>query len=226
MRLLQLAQSRAAGRRVQLLAGPGVGGRGRRASATRRRAQRWIGDLLDARLARGEAPVAAARCARLRSATTAPRFDAWNAWFSRVARNRRAARRDAADGLLAGATAARPRTLDDACARCDRRPRAVTLPGRVRARRARARRSSRADALAAYSVAWLENQVLAAMKAVPLGQTRGQRMLLRARRSDSRRSSTARAQRATTTTSRSFAPGPRASRRARHETQYSRLFRS
>lgn len=35
-----------------------------------------------------------------------------------------------------------------------------------------------ADAVAAYLWAWAENQVMAAVKAVPLGQTAGQRMLL------------------------------------------------
>ena len=35
------------------------------------------------------------------------------------------------------------------------------------------------DALVAYLWSWLENQVMAALKAVPLGQTDGQRLLLR-----------------------------------------------
>jgi urease accessory protein len=35
------------------------------------------------------------------------------------------------------------------------------------------------EAVAAYLWAWLENQVMAALKAVPLGQTTGQRLLLR-----------------------------------------------
>jgi urease accessory protein len=38
-----------------------------------------------------------------------------------------------------------------------------------------------ADSLAAYLWSWCENQVLAALKAVPLGQTAGQRLLLAAR---------------------------------------------
>ena len=36
-----------------------------------------------------------------------------------------------------------------------------------------------ADGLSAYLWSWLENQVMAAVKAVPLGQTDGQRMLAR-----------------------------------------------
>jgi urease accessory protein len=78
-------------------------------------------------------------------------------------------------------------------------------------------------ALQAYLWAWLENQVMAAVKAVPLGQTDGQRILLRL------------GERLSTLTSEvlamkneeigNFAPGL-ALLSARHETQYSRLFRS
>ena len=76
------------------------------------------------------------------------------------------------------------------------------------------------DALVAYLWSWLENQVMAALKAVPLGQTDGQRMLLSlgnrleqiALDAQSRQPS-------------NLAPGL-AFLSARHETQYSRLFRS
>ena len=80
-----------------------------------------------------------------------------------------------------------------------------------------------ASALLAYLWAWSENQVLAAVKAVPLGQTRGQQILL------------ALGKRVADTASRAatiddgalanLAPGL-ALLSARHETQYSRLFRS
>jgi urease accessory protein len=80
-----------------------------------------------------------------------------------------------------------------------------------------------ADALAAYLWSWAENQAMAAIKAVPLGQAAGQRMLLelggrmpavveRALAMDPQHYS-------------NFAPGF-AIASARHETQYSRLFRS
>ena len=76
------------------------------------------------------------------------------------------------------------------------------------------------DALVAYLWSWLENQVMAALKAVPLGQTDGQRILLSlgsrleglADEAKSRHPS-------------NLAPGL-AFLSARHETQYSRLFRS
>jgi len=78
-------------------------------------------------------------------------------------------------------------------------------------------------ALVAYLWAWLENQVMAALKAVPLGHTDGQRMLLvLGDRLD------AFADRAATLADDelgSFAPGL-ALLSSQHETQYSRLFRS
>lgn len=78
-------------------------------------------------------------------------------------------------------------------------------------------------ALVAYLWAWLENQVMAALKAVPLGHTDGQRMLLvLGDRLD------AFADRAATLADDelgSFAPGL-ALLSSHHESQYSRLFRS
>lgn len=78
-------------------------------------------------------------------------------------------------------------------------------------------------ALQAYLWAWLENQVMAAVKAVPLGQTDGQRILLSlgsgleafARRITAMKDDDIG----------NFAPGL-AMLSAKHETQYSRLFRS
>ena len=79
------------------------------------------------------------------------------------------------------------------------------------------------EALAGYLWAWAENQVMAALKAVPLGQAAGQRMLqtLGSRIGDI-------AQRALDLPDdrlSNFAPGF-AIACSRHETQYSRLFRS
>ena len=70
------------------------------------------------------------------------------------------------------------------------------------------------DALVAYLWAWLENQVMAAVKAVPLGQTQGQRMLLCISRNFSIESDIG-----------NFTPGL-AILSSHHEAQYSRLFRS
>lgn len=72
------------------------------------------------------------------------------------------------------------------------------------------------QALTAYLWAWLENQVMAAVKAVPLGQTDGQKMLL---------ALGARLQEVSEDEPGNFAPGL-AMLSSKHETQYSRLFRS
>jgi urease accessory protein len=77
------------------------------------------------------------------------------------------------------------------------------------------------QALVAYLWSWLENQVMAAVKAVPLGQTAGQKMLLelgaRLQEIADRVSSQSEFS--------NFAPGL-AMLSSQHETQYSRLFRS
>jgi urease accessory protein len=78
-------------------------------------------------------------------------------------------------------------------------------------------------ALQAYFWAWLENQVMAAVKAVPLGQTDGQRILLSL--GDLLPSLARKAMQFEPQDLGNFAPGL-AMLSARHETQYSRLFRS
>ncbi len=79
------------------------------------------------------------------------------------------------------------------------------------------------DALQAYLWSWLENQVMAAVKAVPLGQTDGQKLLL----SLGERIAPLAAQAAAMSDDElgNFAPGL-ALLSSRHETQYSRIFRS
>ena len=76
------------------------------------------------------------------------------------------------------------------------------------------------QALVAYLWSWLENQVMAAVKAVPLGQTAAQKILLKlgGRLPDL-------AGRAQDLEPANFTPGL-AMLSASHETQYSRLFRS
>ncbi|HUH91748.1 MAG TPA: urease accessory UreF family protein [Casimicrobiaceae bacterium] len=78
-------------------------------------------------------------------------------------------------------------------------------------------------ALAAYVWSWLENQVLCAVKTIPLGQLAGQRLLveLGARVP----AAVDRARSIADTDISTFAPGL-ALASSRHETQYSRLFRS
>jgi urease accessory protein len=74
------------------------------------------------------------------------------------------------------------------------------------------------EAAVAYLWSWLENQVMAAVKAIPLGQTAGQKILLAL----GGRLEDIAAQEPQWS---NFAPGL-AFLSARHETQYSRLFRS
>jgi urease accessory protein len=78
----------------------------------------------------------------------------------------------------------------------------------------------RRDALIAYLWSWLENQVMAAVKAVPLGQTAGQRILLSLGNKLEQI-----ADEAQVVSLSNFVPGL-AMLSTRHETQYSRLFRS
>jgi len=80
-----------------------------------------------------------------------------------------------------------------------------------------------ASALIAYLWSWIENQVMAALKAVPLGQTDGQKILLAL---GARLEALAQAAAACADNELgNFAPGL-ALLSSQHETQYSRLFRS
>lgn len=78
-------------------------------------------------------------------------------------------------------------------------------------------------ALQAYLWAWIENQVMAAVKAIPLGQTDGQRMLMGL--GDRLPALVEKAMKMKDEELGNFAPGL-ALLSSRHETQYSRLFRS
>jgi urease accessory protein len=78
-------------------------------------------------------------------------------------------------------------------------------------------------ALQAYLWAWIENQVMAAVKAVPLGQTDGQRILIGL--GDRLPALVEKTMKMRDEDLGNFAPGL-ALLSARHETQYSRLFRS
>lgn len=79
------------------------------------------------------------------------------------------------------------------------------------------------EALLAMAFGWAENQVQAAIRAVPLGQSAGQRIL--AALADAIPAAVDDALARTDATRQSFAPRL-AVLSARHETQYSRLFRS
>ena len=181
-------------------------------------AQRWIGDAMELSLSGMEAPVFL-RLAEAWKAGDASSVARWNEEFvaSREGAELRAEtlqmgyslRRLAHEIGIPGAGAldafpelAYPTAFTFAVSAWDIEPR---------------------EALAAYLFAWAENQVLAALKSVPLGQADGQRMLLAiAARIPA---IVGHAASLGDEELHNFAPGF-ALASSRHETQYSRIFRS
>ncbi len=184
-------------------------------------AGRWIGDALDFSMARFEAP---ALC-RLHSAWQSPDYEevrSLNSWFC--------ATRETAE--LRAETLQMGYSLRRLCAALGEFDlRAVeTLAGieevafpTVFAFASAQWALPARDTLVAYLWSWLENQVMAALKAVPLGQTDGQKLLLRL--GERLALIAEQALGAEDSTLANFAPGL-AIASSMHETQYSRLFRS
>ena len=171
-------------------------------------AQQWIGDVLELSVARMEAPVLRAMIGEM----SAARRQALNDFF--VATRETAELR--AETLQMGQ--ALSRLLGD-----------LGIPVPIKepafptafALAVRHWKIEPHEAMVAYLWSWLENQVMAAVKAVPLGQTAGQKILLAL---GDRLAAIAELQLEEALWS-NFAPGL-AFLSARHETQYSRLFRS
>lgn len=161
-------------------------------------AQRWIGDVLEHSMLRMEAPLLARMIGEP--------DERWNAMLlaSRETAELRAetVQMGASLNRLLGDLGVEPCPYEE-----------VSYAAAY-AQAVRAWGIAREDALVAYLWAWLENQVIAAVKAVPLGQTEGQKMLLSLSQKFSPESELG-----------NFAPGL-AILSSRHETQYSRLFRS
>jgi urease accessory protein len=172
-------------------------------------AERWIGDVLDHAMARMEAPVL------WRMMREPDRIEEWNEFF--LASRETAELR--AETVQMGYSLAR--LLDDLGAGkigIDE----PSFPAAF-AFAVTAWKIDPAAALQAYLWAWLENQAMAALKSVPLGQTEAQRMLLRL---GDRLAEIARDVAALEDDElANFTPGL-AILSSRHETQYSRLFRS
>jgi len=184
-------------------------------------AQAWIGQMLDTVMAHGEAPVVFRLC-KLAGQGDWAAFGQWHAWFRA---SRETSELLAETQQMGGALAKLVVDLalaDDAARAAMSRCAAITLPGAY-ALAARALGIEPRDATAAYLWTWLENQVLAAIKAVPLGQVAGQKMLLALGERIPGVVESAQTMGDDDVTS--FAPGL-ALASARHETQYSRLFRS
>jgi len=177
--------------------------------------------MLELVVARGEA----ALCWRLLTAIERGDRDAFGEWNARFLASRESAELRAETVQTGGALFKLARDLDLPClhappARDAFQP--LTLPAAY-ALAAHGFGIGPAAALTAYLWSWLENQVMAAMKTVPLGQVAGQRLLrdLGARIS----AVVAIAQAVSDDEVTSFAPGL-ALASSRHETQYTRLFRS
>jgi urease accessory protein len=193
----------------------------RRAIRDAATAGEWIGDVLEHVMAQGEVPVLW-RLLDAGASRDPARFAEWNAWYrvSRESRELRAETEQMGASLIQLATDLA--VLDDAAIRIARDVAPVTLPAAY-ALAAIGLRIPPEAALAGYVASWLENQVLAAIKALPLGQVAGQRLLhtLGARIPQV----VSRAKMLADDDIASFAPGL-ALASAFHETQYSRLFRS
>ena len=172
-------------------------------------AERWIGDVLEHSLARMEAPV----LWRMMSDPT--RLAHWNEFF--LASRETAELR--AETVQMGYSLAR--LLNDlgvGTIDLEEASFPAAFAFAVRAWNIDAR-----AALQAYLWAWVENQAMAAVKSVPLGQTEAQRMLLSL--GSKLEKVTARATVLADEELTNFTPGL-ALLSSRHETQYSRLFRS
>ena len=184
-------------------------------------AQAWIGDLLELVVARAEAPIAW-RLLNAAEDNDRRALSSWNAWFraSRETAELRAETEQMGGSLAklaSGLEVFDASTLDALETLAP-----ITLPAAF-ALTARAFKIPAQAALTAYVWSWLENQVLAAVKLVPLGQVAGQRLLVALGAMIPAVVATAMATADDDLST--FAPGL-ALLSARHETQYTRLFRS
>ena len=185
-------------------------------------AGRWLLQQLELVQARAEAP-AVARAARAWRSGDATAVAAVNAWVLATRESREFRRqaeqmgRSLAEWLKNGEHAADARiTLLAGLSPAPTWPVALALAGVLAG-------ADDETLLLAHGFGWCENMVQAAMKAVPLGQAAAQRML--SRLSAALPGTVARVLAAADDEAQAFAP-LLAILSARHETQYSRLFRS
>lgn len=172
-------------------------------------AARWIGDVLEHSVGRMEAPVLS------RMLREPARLAEWNELF--LASRETAELR--AETVQMGYSLAR--LLADVGA--DPVPLEEPSYPAAYAHAVAAWKVEPSRALVAYLFAWVENQVMAAVKAVPLGQTEAQRMLLAL--GERAEAAAHAAMEVDDASLGNFTPGL-AMLSSLHETQYSRLFRS
>jgi urease accessory protein len=184
-------------------------------------AHAWIGSALELVVAPGEAAVTW-RALNAAQNQDWPVVAEWNDWFraSRETAELRAETEQMGTSLFK--LASELDLLDSAARTAGRVLSPITLPAAY-ALIARGFGIAAEAALTAYVWSWLENQVLAAIKTIPLGQVAGQRLLADLGARIPAALATARS--LATADVCSFAPGI-ALASSRHETQYSRLFRS
>jgi urease accessory protein len=180
-------------------------------------AERWIGDVLMLSMATLEAPV----LVRLIDAWRRRDGDAARRWNAEMIASRETAELRAETTQMGYSLRRLLRDLDVDCAALDAIDE-IAYPTAFSFAAAAWELDTR-DALTTYVFAWIENQVLAAVKCVPLGQTDGQRLMLVL--GDRVNAIVGHAATLPDDDLANFAPGL-AILSARHETQYSRLFRS
>lgn len=185
-------------------------------------ASRWIGDLLDHGIGQFEAPLVAALMAAW-TASDLTEVAGLNAEFlaSRESAELRAETVQMGFSLRRLLHDLRDESLTPVVQMVESLPE-VAFPT-VWSGIAATWRIDPEAALTAYLWSWAENQVMAALKAVPLGQAAGQRLLAELGRRIP--SATVNAKNRPKSQWSNFTPGF-AIACARHETQYSRLFRS
>jgi urease accessory protein len=137
-------------------------------------AKRWIADVLEHVMTPGEAAILL-RLYDARMREDAWRFQHWNDWY-RTSRESRELRAETEQMGASLTDLARNLGVLDATsiAWIDRR--AIVLPAAF-ALSAFGMKIPREAAIGGYIMSWLENQVLAAVKTLPLGQVAGQRIL-------------------------------------------------
>ncbi|TMG83746.1 MAG: urease accessory protein UreF [Betaproteobacteria bacterium] len=181
----------------------------------------WIGDMLELVVAPGEAAVLWRMLEALQREDW-PLSSEWNDWF-RTSRETAELRSETEQmGASLVRLAIDLDLLDPAAQAVAVMMAPVMLPAAF-ALAARGFGVPAAAALTAYIWSWLENQVLAAMKTIPLGQVAGQRMLVALGAQIPAAVTLARS--IADEDMSTFAPGL-AIASSRHETQYTRLFRS
>ena len=220
MRLYQLASQGTADRRLQSFAWPG-GARSRQVSSlTRRRSTPGSADLLGVSVGSYDAPLLVGMCVAW-AAGDRPGIASLNEEFL--------ATRETSE--LRAATVQMGYSLRQLLAQLPDTPATIlaALAGIVEpafpcvwAAATTALGVDAEESLLAYLWSWAENQALVAVKTVPLGQSAGQRVLARIAPQLAER---ARATLAGRVPRSNYAPAL-AILSARHETQYSRLFRS